>query len=30
MAELRVLVVDDEASARDLLVAILEDDGYKV
>lgn len=30
MAELRVLVVDDEPSARDLLVAILEDDGYKV
>lgn len=30
MAEVRVLVVEDEPSARDLLVAILEDDGYKV
>jgi len=30
VAELRVLVVDDEASARDLLVAILLDDGYEV
>lgn len=30
MAELRVLVVEDEPSARDRLVAILEDDGYKV
>jgi len=30
MAELRVLVVEDEAAARDLLVAILEDDGYQV
>jgi DNA-binding response OmpR family regulator len=30
MAELRVLVVEDEPAARDLLVAILEDDGYKV
>lgn len=30
MTGLRVLVVEDEASARDLLVAILEDDGYKV
>ena len=30
MPELRVLVVDDEAAARDLLVGLLEDDGYKV
>jgi len=30
MAEVRVLVVDDEATARDLLIAILEDDGYRV
>ncbi len=30
MAEEHVLVVEDELSARDLLVAILEDDGYKV
>jgi len=30
VAEERVLVVEDEPSARDLLVAILEDDGYKV
>jgi len=30
MAELRVLVVEDDPSARDLLVAILEDDGYRV
>jgi len=30
VAEQRVLVVEDEASARDLLVAILEDDGYEV
>ncbi len=30
MAELRVLVVEDELPARQLLVAILEDDGYKV
>jgi len=30
MAELRVLVVEDEIPARELLVAILEDDGYKV
>ncbi len=30
MDELRVLVVEDEASTRALLVAILEDDGYKV
>jgi two-component system OmpR family response regulator len=30
MAEIRVLVVEDEPPARDLLVAILEDDGYKV
>jgi len=30
MAELRVLVVDDEPSARALLVTILEDDGYTV
>lgn len=30
MASLRVLVVDDEAAARDLLSAILSDDGYHV
>ena len=30
MAEVRVLVVEDEPSARDLVVAILEDDGYEV
>ena len=30
MAEIRVLVVEDEPSARDLLVALLEDDGYSV
>lgn len=30
MAVVRVVVVDDEPSARDLLVAILEDDGYEV
>ena len=30
MAELRVLVVEDEPSASALLVAILEDDGYQV
>ena len=30
MAELRVLVVEDDPSTRGLLVAILEDDGYKV
>ena len=30
MTELPVLVVEDERAARDLLVAILEDDGYKV
>lgn len=30
MAETRVLVVEDEPAARDLLIAILEDDGYKV
>ncbi len=30
MAEQRVLVVEDDPSARDLLVVILEDDGYKV
>ena len=30
MAGARVLVVEDEASARNLLVAILEDDGYDV
>ena len=30
MVGLRVLVVDDEASARNLLVAILEGDGYEV
>jgi len=30
VAEQRVLVVDDEPSARDLLVAILKDDGYSV
>lgn len=30
MPEIRVLVVEDESSARGLLVAILEDDGYKV
>ncbi len=30
MAGEHVLVVEDEPSARDLLVAILEDDGYKV
>jgi two-component system, OmpR family, response regulator len=28
--EIRVLVVEDDPSARDLLVAILEDDGYQV
>jgi two-component system response regulator MtrA len=30
MAEERVLVVEDDPAARNLLVAILEDDGYKV
>ncbi len=30
MPEFRVLVVEDEASARALLVAIMEDDGYQV
>lgn len=30
MAEVRVLVLEDEPSARDLLVAIMEDDGYTV
>lgn len=30
MAEARVLVAEDELSARDLLVAILEDEGYDV
>ena len=30
MVPLRVLVVEDDSSARDLLVAILEDDGYDV
>jgi len=30
MAEVRVLVVEDEPSARDLVTAILEDDGYEV
>ena len=30
MAELRVLVVEDDPSARGLLVTILEDDGYQV
>jgi DNA-binding response OmpR family regulator len=30
MTELRVLVVEDELAARELLVAILEDDGYQV
>ncbi|MDQ6948849.1 MAG: response regulator transcription factor [Actinomycetota bacterium] len=30
MAEEHVLVVEDELSARNLLVAILEDDGYKL
>ena len=30
MADVRVLVVDDEPSVRGLLVAILEDDGYQV
>ena len=30
MAETRVLVLEDEPSARDLLVTILEDDGYRV
>lgn len=30
MADVRVLVVEDEPAARDLLVAILEDDGYQV
>ena len=30
MADVRVLVVEDEAAARDLLVMILEDDGYQV
>ncbi len=30
MPEFRILVVEDEASTRDLLVAILEDDGYRV
>jgi DNA-binding response OmpR family regulator len=30
VVELRVLVIDDERAARDLLVAILESDGYKV
>ena len=30
MAQIRVLVVEDDPSARDLLVAILEDDGYAV
>ncbi|MDQ1364071.1 MAG: hypothetical protein QOE57_113, partial [Acidimicrobiaceae bacterium] len=28
--ELRVLVVEDDRSARDLLVEILENDGYQV
>lgn len=30
MADLRVMVVEDEPAARELLVAILEDDGYQV
>ncbi len=30
MPEIRVLVVEDDPSARDLLVALLEDDGYSV
>jgi two-component system OmpR family response regulator len=30
VAEIKVLVVEDDPSARDLLVAILEDDGYQV
>jgi DNA-binding response OmpR family regulator len=30
MSEIRVLVVEDDRSARELLVTILEDDGYKV
>jgi two-component system, OmpR family, response regulator len=30
MSDIRVLVVEDEPSTRDLLVAILEDDGYSV
>ena len=30
MDRIRVLVVEDDLSARDLLVAILEDDGYEV
>jgi two-component system OmpR family response regulator len=30
MVELRVLVVEDERPSRELLVAILEDDGYQV
>ncbi len=30
MAHLRVLVVEDDPSARDLLTAILEDDGYDI
>lgn len=30
MAEVRVLVLEDERAARDLLVAILENDGYDV
>ena len=30
MAELRVLIVEDEPAARDQLVKILEDDGYQV
>jgi two-component system OmpR family response regulator len=30
VAEVRVLVVEDEQECRDLLVAILENDGYKV
>lgn len=30
MPEFRVLVVEDEASTRNLLVSILEDDGYRV
>jgi two-component system OmpR family response regulator len=30
VAELRVLVIDDEPAARNLLVAILESDGYQV